>query len=421
MGKYTLVITGEIMLIIVLQVRYGSNNKALLATRALFSLTHKYGDILREGWRNITDCLLQLFKCQLLPKTMMEAEDFLEASGTVSLYREELPAEKEDSGLINSLVSFIVASSEMPRELSSEEVECVNNAKKTIAECHPEHMLQESKFLLTESLQELIKYLVAGSVLDTVDAREGGPGSDQAAVFFLEMITRITIANRDRVHVIWRVVCDHLHRMISASARTLDTHFQLERAVTSLLRLGIRLAWKEDLASLTVQSLRILLAIKPGSILHVSKQVSYGLHELLKNNAANIHSREDWSVVFTLLEVVGAGASPDVSSGQAPDEDSGQGGTDTEQEVTMTRDRGGSGGWVDLGRERSVTSAGAAQVSSGQYSIVHTRQIVMHCSVSFLKCCETLSFIVRDVVHITPENFSSCVAAIRTFVEASYR
>ena len=96
-------------------------------------------------------------------------------------------------------------------------------------------------------------------------------------------------------------------------------------AVTSLLRLGIRLARKEDLASLTVQSLRILLAIKPGSILHVSKQVSYGLHELLKNNAANIHNKEDWDVVFTLLEVVGAGASPDIGSdSQNPDDDSGQ-------------------------------------------------------------------------------------------------
>ena len=95
--------------------------------------------------------------------------------------------------------------------------------------------------------------------------------------------------------------------------------------MTSLLRLGIRLARKEDLASLTVQSLRILLAIKPGSILHVSKQVSYGLHELLKNNAANIHNKEDWDVVFTLLEVVGAGASPDIGSdSQNPDDDSGQ-------------------------------------------------------------------------------------------------
>ena len=174
------------------------------------------------------------------------------------------------------------------------------------------------------------------------------------------------------------------------------------------------MARKEDLASLTVQSLRILLAIKPGSILHVSKQVSYGLHELLKNNAANIHSRDDWSVIFTLLEVVGAGASPDVGSGEKADDDSGQGGTDDEK----MRERVGSGGWVDLGQERT----GASSVSRDTgYSIVHSRQIVMHCSVSFLKCCETLSFLVRDVVHITPENFSSCVAAIRTFVEASYR
>ena len=45
----------------------------------------------------------------------------------------------------------------------------------------------------------------------------------------------------------------------------------------------------------------------------------------------------------------------------------------------------------------------------------------MHDSVSYLKCCESLSFLVRDVVHVTPENFSLCVAAIRTFVEASYR
>ena len=40
---------------------------------------------------------------------------------------------------------------------------------------------------------------------------------------------------------------------------------------------------------------------------------------------------------------------------------------------------------------------------------------------SFLKCCENLSFLVRDVVHINHENFSSCVKAIGTFVEASYR
>ena len=46
--------------------------------------------------------------------------------------------------------------------------------------------------------------------------------------------------------------------------------------MTALLRLSVRLARKEELASTTVQSLRILLAMKPGSIFHVSRQVRAG-------------------------------------------------------------------------------------------------------------------------------------------------
>ena len=393
------------------RVMFGANSKALLATRAVFSLTHKYGDILREGWKNLVECLLQLFRCRLLPQALMEGEDYIEAGGKVDLYREAIPREKEDAGLINSLVSFIVASSELPRELSEEEEELVALARATVAECHPEHLLQGSKFLLTESLQELVRFLVAGAPLE---GEQAGQVADQGTLFYLELLTRITLANRDRVGAVWRSVVDHLHRLVTASARTLggETQFQLERAVTSLLRLGVRLARKEELASTVVQSLRILLAIKPGAVFHVCKQVAYGLHELLRNNAANIHSREDWGVVFALLEVVGAGASPELPGGRE-EEDSGQGGSDGQGEEGG-RARAGSGGWIDLGARR--------EVQGGQdYTIVHTRQIVMHDSVAYLKCCETLSFLVKDVVHITPDNFSLCVAAIRTFVEASYR
>lgn len=42
-----------------------------------------------------------------------------------------------------------------------------------------------------------------------------------------------------------------------------------------------------------------------------------------------------------------------------------------------------------------------------------------HDSYAFLKCCESLAFLVRDAAHITTENFESCVHCIRTFVEAS--
>ena len=84
------------------------------------------------------------------------------------------------------------------------------------------HLLQDSKFFLTESLQELVKYLIAGSVMDNKDTNDMAMTSEHDALFYLELMTRITIANIDRVG------------LISASARTLDMQFHLERAVSSL-------------------------------------------------------------------------------------------------------------------------------------------------------------------------------------------
>ena len=54
----------------------------------------------------------------------------------------------------------------------------------------------------------------------------------------------------------------------------------------------------------------MLLMMKPEVIHSVSRHVAYGLHDLLKTNAANIHAAYDWCTLFTLLEVVGAGTNP---------------------------------------------------------------------------------------------------------------
>lgn len=48
------------------------NSKGRLAARTVFSLVHRYGDILREGWKPIFDCIFQLFRCKLLPKILVE-------------------------------------------------------------------------------------------------------------------------------------------------------------------------------------------------------------------------------------------------------------------------------------------------------------------------------------------------------------
>lgn len=51
---------------------FGSNPKAHIAAKTVFHLAHRHGDILREGWKNIMEAMLQLFRAQLLPKAMVE-------------------------------------------------------------------------------------------------------------------------------------------------------------------------------------------------------------------------------------------------------------------------------------------------------------------------------------------------------------
>lgn len=53
-------------------IAFGMNGKAQLSARTVFNLAQRHGDILREGWKNILDCMLQLYRAKLLPKSMIE-------------------------------------------------------------------------------------------------------------------------------------------------------------------------------------------------------------------------------------------------------------------------------------------------------------------------------------------------------------
>ena len=66
--------------------------KSRLSLETLFSLAHCHGNLLREGWKNILDCLNALFSARLLPEGMVKVKDFLVDGGYVSLYAEEAPA-----------------------------------------------------------------------------------------------------------------------------------------------------------------------------------------------------------------------------------------------------------------------------------------------------------------------------------------
>lgn len=72
-----------------LPIQFGLNRKARLAATVLFNIAHIHGDILRDGWKNILECIIHLYKANLLPSVLVEVEDFLDPTGRTTLIKEQ--------------------------------------------------------------------------------------------------------------------------------------------------------------------------------------------------------------------------------------------------------------------------------------------------------------------------------------------
>ncbi len=82
----------------------------------------------------------------------------------------------------------------------------------------------------------------------------------------------------------------------------------------------------------------------------------------------------------------------------------------------------GQVGKDDLDGSKAAVTPGSKPLTYpliNQYSLTLGQDVGLHDTKSLIKCVDSLSFIVRDAAHVTPENFELCVKAIRVFVEAS--
>lgn len=75
--------------------------------------------------------------------------------------------------------------------------------------------------------------------------------------------------------------------------------------------------------------------------------------------------------------------------------------------------------WILVNKDSEATATIASRPASPVHSLVYPCKLMRHSSFALVKCWDSLAFIVRNVAHITPYNFESCVKCIRTFVEAS--
>ncbi|CAB0040980.1 unnamed protein product [Trichogramma brassicae] len=215
------------------------------------------------------------------------------------------------------------------------------------------------------------------------------------SIFLLEQLIELTIENCDRASMIYPMIQPHLESLVTASARENQPHL-LERTTVGMLRLGTKLLLAEDFARILLQPLAPLTHLPSAS--------------LLKIGAANIHSTEDWKVVFNLLECAGAGAlQPKQSSNNPQDENSSSRSTAAPLDprpVSPVPE------WVLV----SPTGTGTeAPLPVAADIIVLDRKLQAHDPLALIKCCESLSFLVRDVAHVTPVQLRA-VRALRAYV-----
>lgn len=212
----------------------------------------------------------------------------------------------------------------------------------------------------------------------------------------------------------------------------------MERSVVGLLRLAIRLLRKEEISSQVLTTLRVLLMMKHSVLMACGRQICFGLHELLRTNASSITSTRDWITVFTLIECVGAAATPPTVTPGSPapnvvkesDSDSALGESDVASDGLSTcESEVGSFTAIEAESGSEMSMAGdtwllinkdeSDDLPANQYDLTVSVQLNKHDSKCFIKSCQSLTFLIRDRAHVRKENFLHCIHAVRVYAEAS--
>ncbi|XP_063685753.1 Golgi-specific brefeldin A-resistance guanine nucleotide exchange factor 1-like [Bolinopsis microptera] len=436
-------------------VHFGSNTKSRLTARTMFQLAHTHGDILREGWKNILECILQLYKANLMPSSMYQAFDFVQ--GHVQIQVEERQPAKPDQGLFSSIFSLLNAESS-GRGPTTQELEAQRQAKACVQECHPQKLFTDSKYLREESLTELVQWLIQLSSGPHAHAKNKTEYSEYSSAVFIELLATVILENRDRLGRLWVPVHTHLNSLISPAN---SNSFLVERAIVTLLRLAVRMVGRESYSCEVLHSAIMLLLLKPSVGQKNSTSICYGLFELIRASIGSDISFENWRIIFALLEMAGAGTKPptvvvrvvepvtesettlvEESTAAAAAEPT----EETEQDTTAAEEVVAGGEEADSGRGSPTTWLGVddevrlptslhsvpppadisqwaieymdEEKSSNQLELGLHNSFFAHKPSALGKACEALSLVIRDSSIVRSDNFSLCVHAVRVFAEA---
>nr|CAD2168352.1 unnamed protein product [Meloidogyne enterolobii] len=330
-----------------LSINFARNKKAQMATRALFELVHNYGDNLREGWKNVLDCLIYLLRANLLPPKLLELEDFVDIRGIVTIKekfkRPQIP-KKEESGLFSWLglsVSSISSETDLnKKQINEEEQQLCNSAISLISECHPEQIITDSRYLTKSAFTELINNIIhcsfaiapIQSKTQQVDNQDDDSIVDltfaaaaffpikltleeeESLIFLLEFMTKILVENSDRLFQVWPSIRDYLQCLFNNFNQNQQI---IERLIISLFRITchnfcfpqknlIKIPSQTEIDLFIDDVIQFIsqkiLELNPIYILMFSQQIMDGVQKLLRENGENVKNEENWNKIFSVLE-----------------------------------------------------------------------------------------------------------------------
>lgn len=291
---------------------FGDDMKARMATVTVFTISNRYGDYIRTGWRNILDCILKLHKLGLLPaRVASDAADESEVSADTghgkpltsslsSAHMQSMGTPRRSSGLMGRFSQLLSLDTEEPRSQPTEQqLAAHQRTLQTIQKCHIDSIFTESKFLQAESLLQLARALIWAA--GRPQKGNSSPEDEDTAVFCLELLIAITLNNRDRIVLLWQGVYEHISNIVQS---TVMPGALVEKAVFGLLRICQRLLpYKENLADELLRSLQLVLKLDARVADAYCEQITQEVSRLVKANASHIRSQLGWRTITSLLSI----------------------------------------------------------------------------------------------------------------------
>ncbi|XP_010552770.1 PREDICTED: ARF guanine-nucleotide exchange factor GNL1 [Tarenaya hassleriana] len=275
-----------------------------MATAAVFSIAHKYGDYIRSGWKSVLECVLSLQKLKLLPAHMASdaTEDTKPSSSNPEQERPStmpLPVmqvhssstPRRSSSLIGRFSQLLYFDTEETKpQPTEEELAAHKQAREIVKDFHIDSIFSESKFLQAESLQQLVNPLITAAEKD-----------GDSAVFCLELLITITLNNRDRILLIWQAVYEYIANVVQSTSVPSTL---VEKAVFGLLKICQRLLpYKENLTDELLKSLQLILKLNARVADAYCETITREVAHLVKANATHIRSHIGWRTIISLLSI----------------------------------------------------------------------------------------------------------------------